>query len=101
MILKADMERDIGATFLNEEEFAEVRNVAGLDILCVMYAEARADGVDELGVEQVPHSILQARTDELPSVYAGQELRVDGTLWDVLDVREDYGMTSIRLNRRA
>ncbi len=101
MTLKADMARDINEVFLNEDDFAETRRVADRDILCVFYAEGRADGVDEYGVEAKPKHILQAATDDLPSVHAGETLRIDGDLWEVRDVREEYGMTSLQLTRRA
>ncbi len=101
MTLKADMVRDIDEVFLREDDFAETRRVGARDIKCVFYAEGHAAGVDEYGVERSPRHILQAATDDLPTVHAGDKLRIDGSLWDVQDVREEYGMTCLQLTRRA
>ena len=100
MSLKDDMARDLEATFLNEDEFAETRTVAGRKIKCVLYENTPTAGTDEMGVAQYGYT-LQARTADLPSLRAGDTLRVDGTIWMVIDISNDFGMSVVKMSKNG
>ncbi len=99
MSLKEDMERDL-AIFLNEEDFAETRTVAGRKIQCILYEDKATDGTDEMGVAQYSYT-LQARAADIPNLRAGDTLRVDGNIWAVIDISIDYGMAVIKMSRNG
>lgn len=100
MSLKDDMVRDIHETFLNAEEFAETRTVAGRKIACVFYEEKPTAGADEMGVAEYSY-ILQARETDIPKLQAGDTLRIDGQIWGVTDISKDFGMAVIKLTKHG
>lgn len=100
MSLKDDMMRDLEETFLNGDEFAEVRTVAGRKIACVFYEDKPTSGTDEMGVAKYSYT-LQAREKDIPKLQAGDTLRIDGAIWAVTDISKDFGMAVIKLSKNA
>lgn len=100
MSLKDDMLRDIDETFLNEDEFAETRTVAGRKIKCVLYEDSPTSGTDEMGVAQYSYT-LQAKAADIPTLRAGDTLRVDGTIWAVIDISTEFGMSIVKLSKNG
>lgn len=98
MTLKEDLVRDIVETFLNTNDFAEVRTVAGRRISCVFYEENESDGIDAMGTSQKSY-ILQAAEKELPRITVGDRIRIDGELWVIQNCSNDYGMAVLKLSR--
>lgn len=97
MTLKDDMARDIDGVFLNEEEFAEPRRVAGREIVCVFYETATAQADEDYGRSFKSYT-LQAKSSDLPALRVGDALTVDGKAYTVANVRTDYGMTITELD---
>lgn len=97
MSLKDDMARDLKDTFLNLNEFAETRLVAGKRIDCVMYEDG-ATPADEYGVSQTSYT-LQAAAADMPRIKVGDTLTIDGQIWLVNAFRNDYGMAIVKLER--
>lgn len=100
MSLKDDMARDIQDTFLNGDEFAEQRTVAGRKIKCVFYENSPTAGTDEMGLAQYGYT-LQCSAGDIPSLSAGDTLRIDGTIWMVTDYSNDFGMAVVNLSRNG
>lgn len=100
MSLKDDMERDLESIFLNEDDFAEVRTVAGRKIKCVLYEDSPTAGTDEMGVAVYRYT-LQAKASDIPNVRAGDTLRIDGNIWAVIDYSNDFGMAVIKLSKHG
>jgi hypothetical protein len=100
MSLKDDMARDIRETFLNEDDFAETRTVAGRKIVCVLYEDAGSAGVDGMNVSQSSYT-LQAAAKDLPTLTVGDVLRIDGELWGIESFSIDYGMAVVKLTRNS
>ena len=100
MSLLDDMERDISETFLNEEEFAEERTVAGRKISCFLYENTPTAGMDEMGVATYGYT-LQAKAGDIPSLRAGDSLRIDGNIWTVIDYSNDFGMAVVKLTKHG
>lgn len=100
MSLKDDMARDLDEIFLNEDDFAEVRTVAGRKIKCVLYEDAPTAGTDEMGVAQYSYT-LQARADDIPNLRAGDTLRIDGNIWAVIDISNDFGMAVVKMSKHG
>lgn len=97
MSLKTDINADIRETFLNEGEFAESRVVAGRVIKCVFYADADSNGADD-GIA-ASYYLLYAETDDLPrTVKPGVQIAVDGKIYAVVSMRDDYGMSVLKLS---
>lgn len=97
MSLKDDMTRDILETFLDMDEFAEMRTVAGRKIPCVFYETSSGDGSD-MGV--IRHSYaLQAAENDLPTLSAGDRLTIDGEIWVIQSCSIDYGMAVVQLSK--
>ena len=96
MTLKADMARDIGAVFLNEDDFAETRRVGGKKIKCVFYEGSESTADDDYGRTYKLYT-LHAETRALPPLRVGDTLVVDNKTYTVNNVREDYGMTTLEI----
>lgn len=97
MSLKDDMTRDIHETFLNQDDFAEERTVAGRRITCVLYEAGSSSGSD-MGV--IRHSYtLQAAEKDLPTLSEGDRLTIDGEIWTITSFAIDYGMAVVQLEK--
>lgn len=100
MSLKDDMARDIRETFLNLDDFAESRTVAGRRIDCVFYESAGSSGDDEMGVSRNSYT-LQAAEADLPTLSVGDRLTIDGEIWYIESCNIDYGMAVVQLARNS
>ena len=98
MSLKDDMARDIRETFLNEDDFAERRTVAGRRISCVFYEGGSSSGDDEMGVSRHSYT-LQAAESDLPSLNIGDRITIDGEIWWIESYSIDFGMAVLQLAR--
>lgn len=98
MSLKNDMARDIRETFLNLDDFAEKRTVAGRLIDCVFYESAGSTGTDEMSVSQNSY-ILQASENDMPMLSVGDRITIDGEIWAVDSYSIDFGMVVVKLSR--
>ena len=97
MSLKDDMARDILETFLNMDDFAEERTVAGRKISCIFYETTSSSGSD-MGV--IRHSYaLQAAEKDLPELSPGDRLTIDGEIWTIESCAIDYGMAVVQLSK--
>jgi hypothetical protein len=96
MSLKDDMARDIEETFLDMDEFAEMRTVAGRRIACVFY-ETSSSG-DEMGVIRHYYT-LQAAEKDMPMLSVGDRLTIDGEIWTIESCATDYGMAVVQLSK--
>lgn len=97
MNLKDDMARDLDGLFLNVEEFAEPRRVAGKEIVCVFYETAAAQAEEDYSRSFKSYT-LQAKSADLPALRVGDALTVDGKAYTVANVRTDYSMTIVELD---
>ena len=100
MSLKGDMARDIQETFLNLDDFAETRTVAGRRIDCVLYATGGSSGTDEMAVSQSNYT-LQAAEKDMPAHTVGDRLTIDGEIFIIQDSSTDYGMAVVQLSRMS
>ena len=96
MTLKADMARDIGAVFLNEDDFAETRRVGGKMIKCVFYEGSDSTADDDYGRSYKLYT-MHAETRALPPLRVGDTLVVDNKTYTVNNVRVDYDMTTLEI----
>lgn len=96
MNLKADMARDIGGVFLNEDDFAETRRVGGKIIKCVFYEGSESTADEDYGRSYKLYT-LHAETRTLPPLRVGDTLVVDNKTYTVNNVRDDYGMTTLEI----
>lgn len=100
MSLKDDIAKDLRETFLNLDDFAETRTVAGRRIDCVFYESASSSGDDAMGVSQHNYT-LQAAEKDMPTLTVGDRLRIDGEIWTVESYSIDYGMAVVQLTRNS
>jgi len=101
MTLKEDIEADLRETFLNPDEFAEPRIIAGKQVNCVLYpANGDTAHDDSFPVGDCLY-ILQAAAADLPKIRVNDTLRIDQQIWTVDAIRQDYGMTIATLRRKA
>lgn len=99
MSLKSDINADIRETFLNWGEFAESRVVSGRVIACVFYAGSDSNG-DDMGTAESTH-VLHAETSDIPrTVKQGKQIAIDGKVFDVLSICDDYGIATLKLSIR-
>lgn len=99
MSLKTDINADIRETFLNSGEFAEPRVVAGRVITCVFYAGSDSNS-DDAGTAESTH-VLHAETTDIPrTAKPGKQIIIDGKAFDVLSIRDDYGIATLKLSIR-
>ena len=96
MTLKSDMARDIGAVFLNEDDFAETSRVGGKKIKCVFYEGSESTADDDYGRSFKLYT-MHAKTLALPPLRVGDKLVVDNKTYTVSNVREDEGMTTLEI----
>ncbi len=101
MTLKEDMEADLRETFLNTDDFAEPRIIAGKQVNCVLYP-ANGDSAhdDPFPVGDCLY-ILQAAASDLPKIRVHDTLRINQNIWTVDALRQDFGMTVATLRRKA
>lgn len=101
MTLQEDMEADLRDTFLNTDEFAEPRIIAGKPVNCVLYpAHGDAARDDSFPVGDCLY-VLQAAARDLPKIRVHDTLRIGQQIWTVDALRQDAGMTVATLRRQG
>ncbi len=85
---------DDGAVWFNAEEFGRFHDIDGVKILAVFAADRRTQTFDvRIGVNQNPDGVLKSRgvlfvrAQEIEGVKAGQQLRLDGRLYLVVEAK--------------
>lgn len=101
MTLKEDMEADLRETFMNVDEFAEPRLIAGKTVNCVLYPANGDTAPDDTFPVGDCLYILQAPAADLPKIRVNDTLRIDQQIWTVDAFRLDYGMAVATLRRKA
>lgn len=93
---------DIDNVFLNQDEFAEVHNINGKDIVCVMSVyktqskSAKASSnFDGLHGNQATINLKKSDLSTVPA--QGQNIHVDGKLYKVTACRDNMGMLTIMI----
>ena len=93
---------DLGAVFLNNDEFAEEHEVEGRTIMAVLdedvYDESKNG--EDLGLASAD-TLLFAKISDLPERRpSGESLNVNGREYTVISWREDAGMASVYLSHQ-
>lgn len=97
MSLKAQIERDIDAVFMNLNDFADWHLIDGKKVKCVIEEGSAPSGTPAIGTFGqtitvcVELSLLPGR----PAL--GAPMRVDKKGWTVAEVSEEFGLLTIKL----
>ena len=100
---KEQLEADLG-TFVNDEEFAELHTVNGIEVSCVLEGLTtkemltKANNTPSYDGISGTTRILHIRTADMQErVTHGNAVDVDGEMYRVGNVVEDMGLTTITL----
>lgn len=83
-------------TFLNQDEFAEIHDINGQNIPCIVDRDVLKQRVSE-GVYSAELVLFVKETDLGYRPVTGQHLRLDNELYLVYDCAENAGMLEITL----
>lgn len=100
---KEQIKEDI-SVFINADEFADIHNINGEDVFCVMEGLTtvemltKANNTPSYNGINGTTRLLHVRTEDMPErVVHGNAIEVDGETYRVGDVVEDMGVTTIAL----
>lgn len=103
---KAQIQRDITKTFLNEDEFSDKHTIDGQEMTVqvdeneVLDRQLRANQTTQSGVYVKQKLIYVSEKEFGPLPYIGRMIKLDGISYLIVDAVSEAGIHSITLEKR-
>jgi len=100
MSFKDQVVNDNSTVFMNTDEFADVHNINGQDVSCIIDNDELKKRQAEFGGDYVGDILIYVPVEALPAKPKPEELiRLDNRQFVVESAEENMGMYEIRLSR--